>query len=109
MRVQTKLTPFTKNFTREIGEYYGLKADKDICDLLGDPEARLLFTEHQIKVAYERWVREGRPKFVTEEDRLNALVNVKNTIIRDLRYELKKVKEELREEKRRPWWRRLFG
>ena len=101
-KVKTKLTPFTSNFTTEVGEYYGLAADKDIKEMLGDPKARLLFTENQIKVAYERWKREGCPKFIDEKDKLAAAIRVKNTIIKDMENDLRRLKS------RRSWLRRLF-
>lgn len=95
-RLEFDLTPFASTFTTEAGEYYGLAADRDIKELVGDPKARLLFTEHQVKVAYDRWVREGKPKFVDEKDRLAAVIKVKNTIIKDMEAEIKQLKSRKR-------------
>jgi len=81
------LTPLSKGYTREEGRYYGFSADQDVKALLNVEKARLLFTEHQIRVAYERWVREGKPEFVDEVDKLKAKLRVKQTIIRDLETE----------------------
>jgi len=88
-KVKTTLTPFTPNFTTEVGEYYGLAADKDIREMLGDPRAKLLFTENQIKVAYERWVREGKPEFVDEASLLTAMLKFKNAKLRRLQRKLR--------------------
>lgn len=88
-KLQFDLTPFTEGFTREVGEYYALRADKDIRDMLGDPRAKLLFTEHQIKVAYERWVREGKPEFVDEVSLLTVMLKRKNAQLRKLQRKLR--------------------
>jgi len=62
MRIKTRLRPFSKSFTRDRGEYFALKADGEIERLLGAKDAWLLFTENQVRVAYQRWLKKGKPR-----------------------------------------------
>lgn len=44
----------------QLSSYYLLSGDKDTKDLLGD--VSFLFTERELKMAKDRWAKNGRPK-----------------------------------------------
>ena len=44
----------------QISDYYLLSGDKDTKDLLG--EVNFLFTERELKMARDRWNKNGKPK-----------------------------------------------
>jgi len=67
--------------------YFALKGEEAEAEFLKD-EPKFFFSEYQLRIAHDRWVKRGRPKFVSEPERLATEVKILREKVKKLRRDL---------------------